>query len=96
MPVQDIRDIFRYGLCQIYDAEQKFIREMPRLASETNNSQAKDIFQRHELETRQQIENLDQCFQILGVQRENVTCHVAEGLIQDYEDFRKRQPSPTA
>jgi ferritin-like metal-binding protein YciE len=94
MPVQDIQDIFRYDLCQIYDAEQKFIQALSWLASETDDSQVKDIYQRHERETRQQVENLERCFQILGIQREDVTCYAAAGLVRDCEEFHKREASP--
>lgn len=90
--VQSIQDLFLYELSDLYDGEQKIAQILPQLANEVDNDQVRQGLLEHERETRQQIQNLERCFQILGSQPQTVTCHVVEGLRQAHQSFAQANP----
>ncbi len=90
--IQSPRDLFFYDLCVMYDVEQKLLQMLPVLAQECMNDAARDAFTQHEQETRQHIRNLEQCFQLLGVQPRSLDNRTAAGLRQDHDTFLQQQP----
>jgi ferritin-like metal-binding protein YciE len=92
MAIQSPRDLFFYDLCAMYDVERKLVEVLPQLAQECNDAQARDAFMQHEQETRQQVRNLEQCFQILGAQPRALENHTVAGLKRDHDAFLQQQP----
>ncbi len=93
MAMQSPKNLFTLEMADMYDAEQRILQILPTLASECNDPQVKSAFQDHERETRQQVTNLEQCFQILNVQPPRTTCHAISGLKQEHDSFLKENPS---
>jgi ferritin-like metal-binding protein YciE len=91
--LQSPKDLFIHELGGMYDAEQKIAQMLPMMAQETNNPQIKNALQQHEQETKQQINNLEQCFQVLGMQPASVACMTVAGLKQEHDTFLKEKPS---
>src|SRR5690242_9438381 len=85
MAMKTAKELFIHELGDMYDAEQRILQILPQLAKEATSSQAKDAYTHHEAETRQQISNLDQCFQILGVQPERTACYAIAGIKQEHD-----------
>jgi ferritin-like metal-binding protein YciE len=48
----------------------------------------------HEQQTRQQIQNLDHVFQILGQQPQRIPCLAVQGLKQEHDTFLTDNPTP--
>ncbi|MFL5691778.1 MAG: ferritin-like domain-containing protein [Ktedonobacteraceae bacterium] len=94
MQIQSPKDLFFYELCSMYDVEQKLTQVLPTLAQESNNSQAKEAFMQHEQETRQHVRNLEQCFQMLGMQPQAVENQAVSGLKKDHDTFKQQQQPP--
>lgn len=94
MPMQTAQDLFLYELGDIYDAEGRIAQMLPSLASECTDAQVRNAFQYHEQQTRQQIQNLSRCFQLLGTQPPSVTCAVVQGLKQEHDSFLRENPTP--
>lgn len=93
MAVQSATDLFMSELGDIYSAEQMILQVLPQLANESDNPQASQAFQQHEQETRQQIQNLEQCFQLLGQRPPNTPCYAIAGMKQEHDTFLKENPS---
>jgi ferritin-like metal-binding protein YciE len=94
MPMQNATDLFIHEMGDMYDAEQRILQMLPLMAQECNVPEVKQAFQQHEQETRQQVLNLEQCFQILGVRPQRAACHAIAGLKQEHDAFLKEQPTP--
>jgi ferritin-like metal-binding protein YciE len=94
MAVQSPTELFLEEMGTMYTAEQMILQMLSQLAKESNNPQATSAFQMHEQETRQQIQNLEQCFQILGQRPPQKDCYAVAGLKQDHDAFVKKNPSP--
>jgi ferritin-like metal-binding protein YciE len=77
----------------MYDAEQRIMQMLPQMANECSNTEVKNALEYHEQQTRQQINNLEQCFQVLGSQPERVSCQAIIGLKQEHDTFVKEKPA---
>lgn len=93
MPMKTPQDLFVHELSDIYDAEQRIVQMLPLMAQECNDPEVKSAFQQHEAETKQQITNIQQCFQTLGASPENAPCAAIAGLKQEHDSFLKERPT---
>ncbi len=93
MPVQTPLDLFLYDLGDMYDAEQRITQMLPALAGECQNSQVKAALEHHLQETKQQIQNLEECFAALGSPSQQQMCGAVAGLKQEHDTFVKESPS---
>ena len=79
MGMQTPQDLFLHELGDMYDAEQRILQMLPTMAKECDNDQVRQAFQHHEQETKQQVQNLDKCFQALGAKPPQTTCAAIAG-----------------
>lgn len=68
-------------------AMDPFMHEMGEHLQETQDKQAQQAIQQH-------IQNLEQCFQMLGSQPQRATCATVQGLKTEHDSFLKENPSP--
>ena len=61
-----LEDLFVNQLEDLYDAEHRIIRVLPKMSEAAQNSQLKQVFDKHLAETRRQVERLDTIFRQLG------------------------------
>ena len=88
------QDLFLYELSEMLSAEQTTAEALTDLQQAAQNPQLRQGFEKHQQETRQQIQNLQQAIQQIGGQPQQVTCQAAEGLRQDFMTLKQQQPSP--
>jgi ferritin-like metal-binding protein YciE len=94
MALQSPQDLFFYDVCAMYDVEQKLVQVLPQLAQESQEQPVKQAFLEHQKETAQHVQNLEQCFQILGRSPLKLENHTVTGLKEDHDAFVAQQPSP--
>lgn len=94
MGMQTPQDLFLHELGDMYDAERRILQMLPAMATECDNDQVRQEFQRHEQETKQQAQNLEQCFQALGAKPPQTTCAAIAGMKQEHDSFLKEKPAP--
>lgn len=92
MTMQRPEELFLHELSDMYDGEEHILKILPKLAEESGNSEVRSAFEMHEQQTREQIQNLDQCFQLLGAERQKVTCDAVLGLKKEHDSFLKEKP----
>ena len=92
MAIQNVQQLFVHELSNMYDAEQRILQMLPQMANEVSDGQVKSAFQAHEQQTRQHVQNLERCFQILGAQPKQVPCQAIAGLKQEHDSFMKENP----
>ena len=94
MPMATPRDLFVHELADTMSAEHITLKLLSELQKEARHPEAKQAFREHEQETKQQISNLEQVFELLGEEPEQTTCHAAEGLQREHEALHEEQPTP--
>jgi ferritin-like metal-binding protein YciE len=94
MSMQTPQDLFVHELSDMLSAEQIILQTLTEGQQLVQNPQIQQGMQKHQQETEQQIQNLQQAFQQLGAQPHPITCHAAAGLRQSLQDVVASQPSP--
>ena len=59
-------DLFFHTLKDIYYAERKILKNLPRMAKATESGELRQAFETHREETQGQIERIEQVFEMLG------------------------------
>ncbi len=91
--MQTGHELFVHGLNDMMDAEHQLVEALEELASDSSNPQLKKAFQQHRDETQDQIERLEQCFELLGEEQEQTECHGIRGIVAEKESFSEEDPS---
>jgi ferritin-like metal-binding protein YciE len=81
-------------LRDIYDAEKRLTKAIPKLAKKAANNQLRSALEEHFEETEQQVQRLEQAFEHLGERAKAKPCAGMKGIIEegdehvgeDYED----------
>ena len=94
MPLTTPRDLFVHELSDAMSAEQQILKMLPELQEEALNHELKEALQTHELETQQQLKNIEAVFQQIGEKPEATTCFAIKGIEQEHKALHKEKPSP--
>jgi ferritin-like metal-binding protein YciE len=78
-------DLFFHTLKDIYYAERKILRNLPRMAKAAESQELKQAFETHREETQGQIERLEQVFEMLGKRASGKTCEAINGILEEGE-----------
>lgn len=96
MPANNLNDLFRHELGDIYDAEQQILSVLDRMETQTEDTRVRDRIRQHRDETQHQIQNLEQCFELLGTSAPRVQCSAIRGLRDEKTTFEEENPSKEA
>ena len=83
--VGTLHDLFVHELADIYSAEQQISQALPKMASAATSPELKQAFETHLEQTRNQIQRLDEVFNLIGAPRQVETCEAMKGLIKEGE-----------
>lgn len=86
MKSKELDALFLEALKDIYYAERKILRALPKMARAAQSEQLKAAFQQHREETEVQKERLDQVFEMLGRRPQGKTCPAIDGIIEEGEE----------
>ncbi|ACA15298.1 protein of unknown function DUF892 [Methylobacterium sp. 4-46] len=86
-----LQDAFYETLKDVYYAERQSVRALKKSARAAENDELRQAFERHAEESAEQVERLQQVFEILGKPARGKTCEAMQGLTsemeEDLEDF---------
>lgn len=74
---------FQHELGDIYDAEHQFLNAMQEMLQNAQDATLKQMLTTHIQQTKGQITNLEQVFQLLGQPAQRVMCDGAKGLVSE-------------
>jgi ferritin-like metal-binding protein YciE len=84
-------DLFEHGLKDIYYAEKKIYKALPKMIKAAEDAKLKDGLTNHREETAGQIEKLEQIFELLGKRAKGEKCDAIDGILEEgdglLEDF---------
>jgi ferritin-like metal-binding protein YciE len=87
MAEKTLDTLFHDTLRDIYYAERKILKSLPRMARAAHAPELKAAFEKHEAETEGQIERLQQVFDIIGKAPRGKTCDAIEGILAEGEEI---------
>jgi ferritin-like metal-binding protein YciE len=82
-----LEDLFHDTLKDVYYAENKILKSLPKMAKAANSEALTAAFEKHETETEGQIERLEQVFAIIEEEPEGKTCPAIDGIVKEAEEI---------
>lgn len=87
MATKTLEDLFHETLKDIYYAERKILKALPKMARGAQDEKLKAAFQQHKEETEGQVERLQQVFEIIGKRPRAKTCPAIDGIVEEGEEI---------
>lgn len=78
-----LRELFVDELKDIYWAEQALTKALPKLMKAATSEKLAKAFEKHTKETEQQIQILEQVFELMGEKAEAKKCEAMNGLVKE-------------
>ncbi len=91
-PVKDalnskLKEFFVEQLQDIYWAEQKLVKTLPKLAEAAHSDELRAAFESHLTETEGHVSRVEQVFELLGEKAEAKECPALKGIAEEGEDI---------
>jgi ferritin-like metal-binding protein YciE len=86
MVEKTLSDLFLAQLKDIYYAEKKIFRTLPKMVKAAKVPELKQAFTTHREETQGQIERLEQVFEMMGKRPQTKPCEAINGIVAEGEE----------
>jgi ferritin-like metal-binding protein YciE len=90
--MMDLSDLLEHALKDMYYAEKKIHKSLPKMIRSAQDPALKDGLSAHRDETAEQIEILEEVFTILGKRAKAEKCDAIDGILEEsaslLEDFK--------
>jgi ferritin-like metal-binding protein YciE len=83
----NLKDLFLDELADMYDAEHRIIKALPKLAKAATNEDLKAAFLGHLEETKGQVAKLEQVFELFGEKAKGKKCKATVGLLEEGDEI---------
>ncbi|HEY0901801.1 MAG TPA: ferritin-like domain-containing protein [Micavibrio sp.] len=84
---KNLEDLFHDTLRDIYYAEKKILKTLPKMVKGAQSPALAAAFEKHMEETEGQIERLEQVFEIIGKRAQGKTCPAIDGILEEGADI---------
>ncbi|MEZ6087164.1 MAG: ferritin-like domain-containing protein [Pirellulaceae bacterium] len=81
-------------LQDLYDAENRLLDALPKMADAATSPELKQAFQSHLQETKGQVNRLEQAFKMLDKSAKRESCEAMKGLIKEGEEMIEAKGDP--
>jgi ferritin-like metal-binding protein YciE len=87
--MKTLKDLFLDELADMYDAEHRIIKALPKMAKAATCPDLQKAIQSHLKETEGQVRKLDQVFKSFGVKAKGKTCEATVGLLEEGDEIAR-------
>jgi ferritin-like metal-binding protein YciE len=87
MKFNSLHDLYITELKDLYDAEHRIIKALPKMAEAANSPDLRSAFEEHLEQTRRHVDRLEQIFRRLDESPKGEKCKGVEGIIDEGEDM---------
>jgi ferritin-like metal-binding protein YciE len=94
MALNDLNDLFLHELKDIYDAEKRILRALPKMAKTASSDDLRAAFEEHREVTEKQVERLEEVFQMLDKAARGKKCLAMEGLLEEGKEMMEEDAAP--
>ena len=81
-----LSDLLIDELRDLLHAEKQLTKALPEMAQAARFDQLRELFEQHLLETENQIERINECFELLGKQARAKPCKGMMGLVEEGQE----------
>jgi len=82
-----LKDLFLAELADMYDAEPRIVKALPKLAKAATSDDLKEAFLSHLKETEGHVAKLEKVFQAFGEKAKGKKCDATVGLLAEGDDI---------
>jgi ferritin-like metal-binding protein YciE len=86
MTIETMDDLFLEMIEDLYDAEKRLVKALPKMAEAATSEALRQAFESHLEQTRGHVKRLEDIFRQLGKDPKGQTCEAMKGLIKEGED----------
>ena len=87
--MKTLKDLFLDELADMYDAERRIIKALPKMAKAATCPDLREAILSHLKETEGQVRKLDQVFKSIGVKAKGKTCEATVGLLEEGDELAR-------
>jgi ferritin-like metal-binding protein YciE len=92
--MKKLEDLFLHLLKDLYHAEKQALRAMPKMAKSCESDELRQAFELHREETVQQVQRLEQVFEMMGRKPRAETCQAIQGLVEEAKEVMDEAEDP--
>ena len=96
MAEKTLQTLFHDTLRDIYYAERKILKSLPKMARAAQSPELKAAFEKHRDQTEGQIDRLQQVFEIIGKPARGKTCDAIEGILAEGDEIAEEYKGAAA
>jgi ferritin-like metal-binding protein YciE len=82
-------DLFEHALKDIYYAEKKILKALPKMIKAAHDSELKQGLEGHRVETETHVSKIEEIFSILGKPPRAVKCEAIDGILAEADGILK-------
>jgi len=86
---KNLDDLFEHALKDIYYAEKKILKSLPKMIKAAHDTDLKGGLESHRQETEGHVAKLEQVFSILGKTPKAVKCEAIDGILSEADEVLK-------
>lgn len=87
MKIENLENLFLEQIEDLYDAEQRLVKTLPKMAEASTSPQLRQAFESHLEETKGHVRRLEQVFKAVRKDPKGQTCDAMKGLIEEGDDM---------
>lgn len=92
--IKTMDDLFVHTLQDIYYAEKRIVKALPKMIDKASDPTLKQAFQMHLTETEGHVTRVEEVFRMHGVEAKTTTCPAIDGIIDEAEDLASEVEDP--
>jgi len=85
--MKTLKELFLDELADMYDAEHRLIKALPKMAKAATSDDLKGAFQSHLKETEGHVKKLERVFQAFGEKAKGKKCEATVGLLEEGDEI---------
>jgi ferritin-like metal-binding protein YciE len=85
--MKTLKDLFLDELADMYDAERRIVKALPKMARAATCDDLKGALQSHLKETEGQVKKLEQVFRSFDTKAKGKTCEATVGLLEEGDEI---------
>ena len=94
MKLNSLRDLYIAELKDLYDAENRIVKALPKMAEAASSPDLRSAFEEHLQQTQGHVDRLEQVFRKLDETPKGDKCKGIVGIIDEGEDMMDKDAAP--
>jgi ferritin-like metal-binding protein YciE len=94
MKLHSLEDLFHERLRDMYDAEKKLVKALPKMAKASSSEELRAAFEDHLEQTKGHVERVERVFELIDKKARGKSCAAMEGLIEEGSEMMDADAEP--